>query len=524
MVFIVNYCKCNMFFSMKAQYAIMAMLHLAGSAEASMIKLSEIASHQNIPHGYLEHIFAALKSKKLIASHKGPKGGYTLAMSAQQITISCILQAVESDARLTRCIDDNLYNGCLDNNTKCNMHSLLSNLNEYTTLYLSNISLYDVLNGAEQKNDHTSQSTVYMDYNATGIPHTNAIEEALLAMRSPYNPSAIHHVGRKARSILESCRSDALESCNKNLGLKDFDITFTSSGTESNNLALSNAEILIASAIEHPSVLNTNDNRIVTPVSNTGVIDLYALEEFISQYSNSTIAVMLANNETGVIQPITEVDAICTKYGCQLHVDASHGFAKLKFDLSQCNSIRTITISSHKIGGILGAAGLLWRNGHKLSPIIKGGGQENNLRSSTENIPAIVAFAEAMRCAKKSIQDMEQVRELRDELELKAKRFGAIVFGSENDRTPNVSSMCIPDIKKEILVAHFDNHGIAISAGSACSSNRTQSVSHVLSAMGINEELQENTVRISLGTHNKCEDVGRFIHALQEIIARMDKI
>jgi cysteine desulfurase len=332
----------------------------------------------------------------------------------------------------------------------------------------------------------------------------------LAALEEGGNPSSIHFEGRAARKIVD----DARETIARAVGAIAPMVIFTSGGTEANNLAIkgAGAERFVLSSIEHPSVIEaaraTGKPVDLIPADSTGAIIPESLPSLLSQGPNTLVSVMLANNETGVIQPVREIAKIAHEAGALLHVDAVQGLGKIAVNFAMLGA-DLMTLTAHKLGGPVGAGALIVRDGLVLEPLLHGGGQELRRRAGTENLAAIAGFAAAA-------ENGFAVKELRDLLESNLE--GAIVVGAKAERLPNTTCFYVPGIKAETLVMNFDLEGIAISSGSACSSGKV-SKSHVLAAMGIDE----TAIRVSLGWNSTEADVNRFLGAYRKIIARLTR-
>lgn len=331
------------------------------------------------------------------------------------------------------------------------------------------------------------------------------------AMEVGGNASSIHAEGRATRKLLD----DSREALGFALGCLPQMVTFTASGTEANNMALRGvqAERILVSAIEHPSVLaaaKASGKAVeLIPVDGNGVIDLAALGKMLGR-PNVLVSVMLANNETGVIQPITDVVDLARKAGALVHVDAVQGFGKLSvnFGLLGCD---LMTVAAHKIGGPVGVGALVIRDGLVVEPLLVGGGQELRRRAGTENLVAIAGFAAV---AKEMRLD---TKVLRDKLESLLE--DAVVVGAAVERLPNTTCLAMPGLKAESLLMNFDLAAIAVSSGSACSSGKVGR-SHVLDAMGLAPEISSSAIRVSLGWNSTSDDVQHFITVWKHLLER----
>jgi cysteine desulfurase len=361
---------------------------------------------------------------------------------------------------------------------------------------------------------------LYFDWNATAPLRDEAREAVLCALAATGNASSVHAEGRAARRLIEDARAQVAEL----VGAEAKNVTFTSGATEANNLALTPAletagekrrrDRLFISAIEHPSVLcgGRFPAEVVEqlPVTRDGVVDVNALRSTIAQAERPLISVMLANNETGVIQPIGEIAEVVHAANGLLHVDAVQAPGRIGCDIAALGA-DLMTISSHKIGGPQGAGALIRRGDLHLEPLIKGGGQERGLRAGTENVAAIAGFGAAAAVAARQ-PAAAHMAELRARLEagIKAATPQAVIFGEGAQRLPNTTAFAVPGMKAETAIIAFDINGIAVSSGSACSSGKVQP-SHVLAAMGVAPDLARGAVRVSLGWSTTEADVDRFL-------------
>ena len=328
----------------------------------------------------------------------------------------------------------------------------------------------------------------YLDYNAT-TPVLPEVTDAVAGCMATFgNPSSAHQLGRRARSAIERAREEVAEF----VGSIASNVVFTSGGTEANALALRGlmptvgCRSIVASAIEHPSVLACVANADHIPVDKSGRIDLDALERVLqAREAPVLVALMFANNETGVLQPITEAVQLTKTYGALVHCDAVQAPGKTQLDF-RILGIDTMSVSAHKFGGLKGAGALVLRDGLAVAANISGGGQERGRRAGTENVAGIVAFGAAASHGNKTLAAAGQVCSLRDRLETEILRTAprAKIFGRDADRLGNTCCVSIPGISSETQLMRLDLAGVAVSAGSACSSGKISS-SHVLLAMGV---------------------------------------
>jgi cysteine desulfurase len=370
----------------------------------------------------------------------------------------------------------------------------------------------------------------YFDWNATA-PLCDAARDAMVeALAATGNASSVHAEGRAARALIEKARAEVAAL----VGAEAKNVTFTSGGTEANALALTPAletrseraprDRLFVSAIEHPSVRSGGRFGEVTelPVDQDGRVRLEALPQQLSAANRPLVSVMLANNETGVIQPVAEVAAIVHAANGLLHVDAVQGPGRIACDIEALGA-DLMTISAHKIGGPQGAGALIRRGDiHIAEPLIRGGGQERNTRAGTENVAAIAGFGAA--AAETKQRDTARIAAMRDELEAELRQITPeiVVFGAHTARLPNTSLFALPGTKAETAIIAFDLNGIAVSSGSACSSGKVQP-SHVLAAMGVVPSLAGGAIRLSMGLTTNDNDVGMLLSAWRKIAPGLSK-
>jgi cysteine desulfurase len=375
----------------------------------------------------------------------------------------------------------------------------------------------------------------YFDWNATAPlrPEASAAMTAALALTG--NPSSVHAEGRAARKLVEAAR----EQVARLVGAEAKNVTFTSSGTEANMLALTRSievngqkearDRLLMSDIEHPSVRSGGrfpaEEVEHLPVMADGRIDLAEAERRTANSYRPLVSVMLANNETGVLQPIRDIAAIVHRANGVLHVDAVQGAGRIACDIGDLGA-DLLTISAHKLGGPQGAGALVRRGDiHIGEPLIKGGGQERSQRAGTENVAAIAGFGAAASAASATWQaDAERMAHLRALLEsgLKARMPGTVVFGEGAERLPNTTFFAVPGMKAETAIISFDLNGIAVSSGSACSSGKVQA-SHVLAAMGVEPALARGAVRVSFGWTTTEADVEKLLIAWNNVTSSLLK-
>jgi cysteine desulfurase len=365
----------------------------------------------------------------------------------------------------------------------------------------------------------------YLDWNATGPIRPEAQAALAASMAVTGNPSSIHAAGRSARRLVETAREQVAGL----VGVASRNVVFTSGGTEANMLALSPVlgVTLLVSAIEHPSVRSGGRFAVAEdiPVTAAGVVDLTALQRLLAGRSRPLVSLMLANNETGVIQPVAEAAAIVHASGGLLHVDAVQAPGRIGCDF-QALGADLMTLSSHKIGGPHGVGALIKRDGLSLDPQIKGGGQERGARAGTENVGGIAGFGAAAEAVRQGwTAEATRMARLRDRLEagIKAVAPQAVIFGEGAARLPNTTLFSVPGMKAETAVIALDLEGVAVSSGSACSSGKV-APSQVLAAMGVAPELARGAIRVSLGYSTNEQDIEAILKAWEKLSGSLYKL
>jgi len=371
---------------------------------------------------------------------------------------------------------------------------------------------------------------LYFDWNATAPLREEAREAMRAALALTGNASSVHAEGRAARRLVEQAREDVARL----VGAESRNVTFTSNATEANVMALTPAvevggrretrDRLFVSAVEHPSVLSGGrfgaGQVEELPVTSDGVVDLDALRLALSRAARPLVSVMRANNESGVVQPISEIaDIVHAAHGV-LHVDAVQGPGRITCDIGALGA-DLMSISSHKLGGPQGAGALIRRGDvHIGDPLIKGGGQERGLRAGTENVAAIAGFGAATAAVRHS--DFQRLAPLRDRFEagLKSSTAQAVIFGENTVRLPNTSLFTVPGLKAETAIIAFDLNGVAVSSGSACSSGKVQA-SYVLAAMGVEPALARGAVRVSLGWSTTETEIDALLTAWNKVVSSL---
>lgn len=355
---------------------------------------------------------------------------------------------------------------------------------------------------------------VYLDYNATA-PLLFDVKRAMIdALDLVGNASAVHQLGRRCRADIDKARKQVAAA----LDVSSKDIAFTSGGTESNHLVLSGLNIpketIYASSVEHASIHKNILSANLIPVDDQGQVRLEVLAEYFER-SNAPklVSIALANSETGIVQRnLKEIVDLCHKHNCLVHTDAVQAFGKIPVSFSDLG-VDLMSVSAHKIGGPKGGGALISKANIILKAPLLGGGQEKGLRSGTENIPAIVGFGVAAEVADKT--SWTSTRKVLDWTSDRLKSLNPnIRINSVADGLPNTLNVSTPGYNKDTQVIHFDLNGIAVSAGSACSSGKVEQ-SHVLKAMGVDDLYVNSAIRLSLSPTQSREDMDQFITVWQ---------
>jgi cysteine desulfurase len=375
-------------------------------------------------------------------------------------------------------------------------------------------------------------SHVYFDHNATTQLDARVLDAMLPWMRAQSgNPSSRHQFGRAAREAVAQAREQVARAC----GAQASQVVFTASGTEANNLAIKGLADyvphgqILSSAVEHPCVTRSamamraqGHVALSIPVGSDGKVDRAEMKAQLSQ-ATSLVSVMLANNETGVLQDVAELAEIARAHGSLMHTDAVQALGKIDLNFNDLN-VHAMTVSSHKVHGPQGAAALILDKRVDIQPLLHGGGQERGLRSGTENVAAIVGFGLACELASQQLTDYQaHTLSLRTQLEAGLVAMNATIFGAQSKRLSNTSFFAVDGIEGETLVVALDRKGYAVASGSACSSDSTEP-SAVLLAMGVQEELARGAVRLSLGLQNTGQQLADFLQQLQQEILRLKQL
>lgn len=374
---------------------------------------------------------------------------------------------------------------------------------------------------------------VYLDNNAT----TPVLPDVFEAMR-PYfaehfgNASSIHHHGQETRAAVERAR----ETVSGLLNCRASEVVFTSGGTEADNLAIfglaHSGDHVISSTIEHHAVLNSCKHLeesgcevTYVPVDGQGAVNPDDVRRALRP-NTKLISLMMANNETGVLQPVEEIGKIAAEADVYFHTDAVQAAAKVSIDVKAIGC-DLLSLSGHKIHAPQGVGALFVRKGTILEPMLHGGRHERSRRAGTENVAGIVALGKAAELAQKSLQDgtVVQMAQLRDRLEqaVLAEVDSAGVNGTEARRVPNTTSIYFDFVEGEAIVIALDLKGLAVSSGAACSSGALEP-SHVLTAMGLSPDRARSSIRFSLGKQNTAEDIEFALSLIPATIGRLREL
>ena len=378
-------------------------------------------------------------------------------------------------------------------------------------------------------------ASVYFDHNAT-TPVDPLVLDAMLPWLSGQfgNASSRHEYGRAARKVVDEARNQVAAA----VGAHATEIVFTSGGSEANNLFIKGAAAflkpgsLAVSAIEHPCVIKPAEQLArcgwklhPLPVDTEGRVDEQSFRSVLS-LGPKLISVMLANNETGVLQNVSELATMAQASGALFHTDGVQALGKITVDFRSLNAsgVHALSLSAHKIGGPKGAGALVLDKRVEIEPLIAGGGHERGLRSGTENVAAIVGFGVASELAVQRLADSSRhFAELRNRLEQGLVSLGARLFGAEADRLLNTSYFSLPNLDGETLVTYLDRAGFAVASGAACSSANPEP-SHVLRAMGVAAESARGAVRVSLGAGNTMTQIDDFLVSLRGTVLKLQRL
>lgn len=375
-----------------------------------------------------------------------------------------------------------------------------------------------------------TKRNVYLDYNASAPLRPDALEAMLSAARAGGNPSSIHGAGRRAKAIVDAAREQVAVA----VGARPDNLVFTSGATEALHLAMNAplgvAQRLIVSGLEHDAVdayaSLAFSEVTMARVMPDGVIDLAHLQALLRESAQpALVALQLANNETGVIQPVAEAAKLVRAAGGLLLVDAAQALGRLAVDLGALGA-HYLVVSSHKIGGPSGAGALALAPGAPYIADRRGGGQERGRRPGTENVPAIAGFGvAAAACVAALAEEQKRLRALRDGFEsgLWGRFPHAVVFAAQGARLPNTTLFALPGLAAETALIALDLEGVALSSGAACSSGKV-GTSRVLAAMGVDPAIGRCALRVSFGWDSLAEDVDAALSALERVRTRATQL
>ena len=379
---------------------------------------------------------------------------------------------------------------------------------------------------------------IYLDNAASTAVHPEVVKEMMPYFDVQYgNPSSIHQFGRKAKNAIQKARKQVAAL----IGAEPDEILFTSGGTESNNTILYGIPKLqgshldqnhiITSSIEHEAILqpckefeNIGIKITYLPVDEHGIVNPDDITNSINSHT-VLVSIMFANNEVGTIQPIKEISEICKKYQIPLHTDAVQAVGKIPINVKELG-VDALSISSHKINGPKGIGALFIKKGLKIDPYIRGGGQENGLRSGTENVASIVGFGKACEIAKERLnENISHFQTLHSSMLSRIiKEIPHVKLNGHPDkRIFNNIHLTFLGVNGEDLIIKLDEYGVAASTGSACSIH-TQKASHVLQAMGFNHEQITGSLRISFGYLNTLDEVDQTVEVLKKVVAELRSV
>ena len=379
------------------------------------------------------------------------------------------------------------------------------------------------------------ENRIYLDYNAGAPLRPEARAAMIAAMDQGGNASSIHAEGRHARHLVESARRQLASE----VGADPGNVTFTASGSEANVSVLAPTIVvggdhrivhrLLVGATEHPSVRSGgrfgSEQITELPVDGEGVINVEALADALTHASErgetALVSVMLANNETGALQPVARVADLAHASGAFVHCDAAQAIGRIPVNIDELG-VDFLALSSHKIGGPQGAGAIVMASKDiAFSPLITGGGQERRRRAGTENVPAISGFGAAIAATSDDRARSDLWRSWRDRLAASlALREGVTIFSGDTERLPQTLCVGFQGVSAETLLIGLDLEGVAVSSGSACSSGKV-GPSHVLAAMGIDDELARSAIRVSFGWDTNENDLDKFQTALQKVLDRV---
>ena len=375
--------------------------------------------------------------------------------------------------------------------------------------------------------------TIYLDHNASSSLHPEVLDEMLPFLQTTHgNASSLHRSGRFLRSAIETARARVAELVNA----QPQQVMFTSGGSEANNTAvksfLPTPLTMLSSPIEHASMLGplrqaqaAGGSLEMMTVTGQGTVDVEQAEALIRQNTPDFVSLQLANNETGAIQPVASIARFAHQQGqCLVHSDATQAIGKIEVDIQQLD-VDLLTLSGHKFQAPQAVGALIIKSASMRDPLISGGHQESGRRAGTENAALLVGLGKAAELARINLLERHAfLLELRRNFERQLQQIpGVRIFAAEAERLPNTSYFALPYYHGETLLMQLDRAGFECSSGSACQSGVT-TPSHVLSAMGVDEDLALNAVRVSFGMENTLEQVDQLIATLNTLINQLPAI
>ncbi len=533
-----------MFFTTKGRYGLMAMYELAKLEGLGPVPLSELSKRVSVSLGYLEQIFLVLRKEGLIKSVRGAKGGYVLAKDPSEISVGDILKKLEGPLVAAECVmmgeeqahTCNSYDSCATRVVLTKVTQAVDRVIESTSLQDMLVDAYFV-EGIQTINKNwgfnLGMRKVYFDYSAT-TPVKDEVSEYLKKFLSDVfgNASSVHDFGVQSKNYILEARK-TIANC---LNCMPKEIYFTSGGTESDNWALrgvaealkNKGKHIITTSIEHPAILRTAEYLETQAYDITYLgVDEYGLvnsDDLRNAIREDTIlvSVIFVNNEIGTIQDIRNLGNICRERGVLFHTDAVQAFSNVKIDLKDM-PIDMMSLSAHKFYSIKGTGALFVKNGIKIESLIKGGAQENNKRAGTENLTGIMAMAKAAEIAYDNMDEhIEYLTELREyTLNRVLNEIDGVKYnGHSVYRHPANLNFSFQNLNSTAILIGLDKRGIAVSAGSACSSGSIKA-SHVLKAIGLDDSFALGSIRISMGDFTKKSDCDYLVESLKGVISNL---
>lgn len=360
---------------------------------------------------------------------------------------------------------------------------------------------------------------IYLDYNATTPLRPEVLALVTEIMGGVGNASSVHGFGRTARKYIEDAREQVATLC----GTKPDQVIFTSGATEAINTVLHEFKHkpALISAIEHPAVMEAAAHATCMPILPNGVVDIDAYKDLLTTVKPAIVSVMLVNSETGVIQPVAEMAKLARDHGVLFHTDAVQGAGRLDITLDKLG-VDFITLSAHKFAGPQGVGAIIKREGLDLTKFMRGGGQEKNCRAGTHNTAGIAGMGLAAELALQHMNDYTAITKLRDKIETTIRQATnkTTIYGADAPRVGNTCNVGLDGMPAQTQMMALDLDGISVSSGSACSSGSFKA-SHVLKAMGVDDDAAKSALRISLGWATTEAEIDAFLESYKKIIDRV---